>query len=204
MGRENPWLLVVLIGAIAWVANGWWVDYRAVRCGRPNPRGYPGTTPAGRAAVLLAAAGACLLLGAETWGEHALGLVHQQSRVSVLFGVYSLGAAFAEELIFRGYVVIENRGRAAFLAGVVGASLVFAALHPFLWEWTDAGLVLHSNTKAWFSTAMVFTNSLWFYAARFLPVNRTRSLLPCITAHATKNLGVFAVKYAQGFVSGWW
>lgn len=204
MGRENPWLLAALIGGIAWVANGWRDDYRAARRGQPKPHPYPGAVPAGRVALLVAVAGACLLLGAETWGEQALGLAHQQSRIAVLFGIYSLAAAFAEELVFRGYVVIGHRGRAAFLAGVVGASLLFAVLHPFLWEWTTDGLVLHSNTKAWFSTAMVFTDSLWFYAVRFLPANRTRSLLPCFAAHATKNLGVFAIKYAQGFVSGWW
>jgi hypothetical protein len=29
-------------------------------------------------------------------------------------------------------------------------------------------------------------------------------LLPCFVAHAAKNLGVFAIKYAEGFVGGWW
>jgi hypothetical protein len=38
---------------------------------------------------------------------------------------------------------------------------------------------------------------------RFLPLNPTRSLLPSIAAHAAKNMGVFAIKYAQGFVTGW-
>ena len=77
-------------------------------------------------------------------------------------------------------------------------------LHPFLWEWQQGGLVLHLGAKGWFSTAMIFAGSLWFYAVRFLPANPARSLLPCIAAHAAKNLGVFAIKYAQGFVSGWW
>ena len=68
----------------------------------------------------------------------------------------------------------------------------------------DGTLRLHFETKAWFSTMMIFTGSLWFYAVRFLPANRARSLLPCIAAHAAKNLGVFIIKYAQGYVSGWW
>ncbi|HVT72109.1 MAG TPA: CPBP family intramembrane glutamic endopeptidase [Lacunisphaera sp.] len=204
MGKENPWLLLALIAGISWVAKGWRDDYRAACAHRPNPRGYPGAVPTGRVAVLAGIAGAGLLLGVETWGEQALGIAARQARVSVLFGVYSLAAAFAEELVFRGYVVIENRGRVPFLAGVVGASLAFAALHPFLWEWTNGRWVVHADTKAWFSTAMVFTNSLWFYAVRYLPANRPRSLLPCFAAHATKNLGVFAIKYAQGFVTGWW
>ena len=35
-------------------------------------------------------------------------------------------------------------------------------------------------------------------------MNPTRSLLPCVAAHLAKNLGVVAVKYAQGFVGDWW
>ena len=49
-----------------------------------------------------------------------------------------------------------------------------------------------------------YPGSLWFYAVRFFPLNPTRSLLPCVAAHATKNLGVIALKYAQGFGDGWW
>jgi len=43
-------------------------------------------------------------------------------------------------------------------------------------------------------------------AAASLPpvLNPTRSLLPCIAAHAAKNAGVFVIKAAQGHVSGWW
>ena len=124
--------------------------------------------------------------------------------MTVLLGLYTLAAAFVEELIFRGYVVVENRGRTALVAGIVGASLVFALLHPFLWEWKDGALTMHFGPKAWFSTGAIFAGSLWFYAVRFLPGNPTRSLVPCIAAHAAKNLGVFVIKYAQGFVSGWW
>jgi membrane protease YdiL (CAAX protease family) len=140
----------------------------------------------------------------ETGGEYALGLTARQSHMTVLFGVYSLAAAFLEELIFRGYLVVENRGRAALLTGIVGASLAFALLHPFLWEWQEGHLALHGDGKAWFSTAMIFAGSLWFYAVRFLPANPTRSLLPCIAAHAAKNLGVWMIKYGQGFATGWW
>jgi len=50
----------------------------------------------------------------------------------------------------------------------------------------------------------VFAGSLWFYAVRFASWNPQRSLLPCFAAHAAKNLGVIAVKAAQGFVVGWW
>jgi hypothetical protein len=100
--------------------------------------------------------------------------------------------------------VVENRGRAALVAGVVAASVGFALLHPFLWSWEGGRLGFQGDAKAWFSTSAVFAGSLWFYAVRFLPMNPTRSLLPCFVAHLTKNLGVFAIKYAEGFVSGWW
>jgi membrane protease YdiL (CAAX protease family) len=84
--------------------------------------------------------------------------------MTALFGLYTLMAAFVEELVFRGYLVVENRGRTALLAGIVGASLGFALLHPFLWTWRDGALHLNGSGKAWFSTAAVFAGSLWFYA----------------------------------------
>jgi membrane protease YdiL (CAAX protease family) len=204
MGQDNPWLLVGLLVAGGVVAKWWRDDYLAARQGTPHPRAFPGATPASVRALLIAAAGALLLLAVETAGESALGLTAQQSSLTALFGLYTLMAAFVEELVFRGYLVVENRGRRALLAGIVGASLGFALLHPFLWTWRDGALHLNGGGKAWFSTAAVFAGSLWFYAVRFLPGNPARSLLPCVAAHVTKNLGVFAIKYAQGFVTGGW
>ncbi len=193
-----------MILASGLVAKWWWDDYRAARQGAPQPRAFPGATPASGRVLLIAVVGALGLLAVETAGEHALGLTAQQSRMTVLFGLYTLVAAFVEELIFRGYLVVENRGRAALVTGIVGASLGFALLHPFLWEWQEGAFQLKGDAKAWFSTAMVFAGSLWFYAVRFLPLNPTRSLLPCVAAHLAKNLGVLGIKYAEGFVSGWW
>jgi membrane protease YdiL (CAAX protease family) len=204
MAPDNPWLLAGMVLAGGVMAKWWHDDYRAARQGTPRPQAFPGATPAGSRALLIAAGGALVLLAAETAGEHALGLTAQQSQMTVLFGLYTLVAAFGEELIFRGYLVVENRGRTALIGGVIGASLGFALLHPFLWKWEDGTLSFHGDAKAWFSTAAVFAGSLWFYAVRFLPMNPTRSLLPCVAAHLAKNLGVFAIKYAQGFVSGWW
>jgi membrane protease YdiL (CAAX protease family) len=43
--------------------------------------------------------------------------------MTALFGLYTLMAAFAEELVFRGYLVVANRGRPALIFGIVGASL---------------------------------------------------------------------------------
>jgi len=109
-----------------------------------------------------------------------------------------------EEVLFRGYLVIEHRGRALLWAGAVGVSFLFALLHPFLWEWNGRGLTVHFSAKAWFSTAVLFLTSLWFYTVRFFRLNPQRSLLPCFVAHATRNLGVLVIKYVEGFVGGWW
>jgi membrane protease YdiL (CAAX protease family) len=204
MGQDQPLLLAGMIAVAGYMLKLWWNDLVAARRETPNPQAFPGAAPASGRVIALAVTGALLLLAVETGGEQALGLTTQQSRMTGLFALYTLAAAFVEELVFRGFIVVENRGRAALLAGIAGASLVFALLHPFLWEWKDGGLVLHADAKGWFSTAMIFAGSLWFYAVRFLPANRTRSLLPCIAAHAAKNLGVFFIKYAQGFVEGWW
>lgn len=204
MRQDNPLLLLGMTGLAVWLARLWWTDLRMAQAGRPNPRAFPGATPAGRGVLLVAVAGTLLLLAAETAGELALGYSAEQSKMTVLFGGYTLAAAFIEEVIFRGYLVVTHRGRAALVAGIAGASLVFALLHPFLWEWQDGALQIHATGKACFSTGAIFAGSLWFYALRFLPLNPTHSLAPCIVAHAVKNLGVFAIKYAQGFVVGWW
>lgn len=204
MGQDNPWLLALLTAGCAVLAHWWWTDYRASAGGAPRPQAFPGAAPASGRMVLLAVGGSLLLLAAETAGEVALGLAAQQSKVTVLFGLYTLAAAFGEELIFRGYLVVEGRGRRALVGGIIIASLGFTLLHPFLWEWRDGALHLQGSAKAWFSTGAIFTGSLWFYTVRFLPGNPQRSLLPCIAAHFVKNAGVFVIKYQQGFVAGWW
>ena len=204
MGQDNPLLLAGMIVAAGITLKWWGDDYRAARRGEPNARAFPGATPTGGLIMSVAVAGSLLLLAIETGGEYALGLTAQQSHMTALFALYSLAAAFVEELIFRGYLVVENSGRGLLLGSILGASLGFALLHPFLWEWKAGALILHPGAKAWFSTALIFAGSLWFYTVRFLPANPTRSLLPCIAAHVAKNLGVFAIKYAQGFVSDWW
>jgi membrane protease YdiL (CAAX protease family) len=181
------------------------IDYRAALAGKPNNNPIPGATPASMSAVAIAALGALFILAVETGGEHVFGLSAEQSKMTALLGLYSiLGAPVIEEVLFRGYLVIENRGRPLLWAGVMGVSLLFALLHPFLWEWKGDGLTAHFDAKASFSTAAILTGSLWFYTVRFFRLNPRRSLLPCFVAHATKNLGVLAIKYVQGFVGGWW
>jgi uncharacterized protein len=197
---KNPWVLLLMTGIGWYVAKLWWDDRR-----NPHPRALPGATAAPGRAIAIAIAGALVLLAIETVGEIKLGIADEQSKMTWLFALYSVAAApFLEELIFRGYIVIDGKGRGVLWAGIIGASLLFAALHPFLWKSDDAGFAFTFTTKGWFSTAIVFATSLWLYTARFAGWNPNSSLLPCFAAHAAKNAGVVAVKAATGFMGGWW
>ncbi len=201
---ENPVFIIFVAVIGGYVASMWYSDYRAQRTsGVPNPGGLPGATPASVRACALAAIGALIILAGETYGEIVLGISEEQSDITVLFGLYTLVAAFIEEIIFRGYVVIANKGRAVLVGSIVAGSALFALAHPFLWS-TDDGFHLTLTVKGWFSTAVVFLSSLWFYTVRFWPLNPERSLLPCFAAHFAKNLGVIAIKAAQGHVVGLW
>lgn len=202
--NDSPALYIPVAAAGLYMMHLWRMDYRAFATGQPNPNALPGATSCSLKSCVIAGIGALVILVAETLGEIHWGLSEQQSTITVLFGIYTLLAAFIEELIFRGFIVVENKGVFLRWAAVVGASLLFAALHPFLWARDDAGFQWTVTTKGWFSTAAVFVSSLWFYTMRFAGFNPKHSLLPAITAHAVKNLGVFIIKAAQGFVVGWW
>lgn len=201
--NDSPILALLMIAAGVYVTRIWVEDMRAAESGQPIRGGLPGAFWSNRRAITIAVAGALVILAAETWGEIALGLDQEQSEMTVLFGIYTLAAAIIEEILFRGFLVIEGRGKVLRGIGIVGASLLFAAFHPFLWEW-DEGLTWTFNAKGWFSTGAIFVGSLWFYYVRFMPANPKHSLLPCFAAHFTKNLGVFAIKGVQGFVVGLW
>jgi membrane protease YdiL (CAAX protease family) len=202
---NHPLLLVLMTVAGLYVGKLWRDDQRAARAGKPNPQALPGAAVAPARAVWIALAGALAILAAETVGENALGLAAQQSRMTWLFALYSVAAApLIEEIIFRGWLVIDGRGRAALWSGAFGASLIFSALHPFLWRWDDAGFAFMFSAKGWFSTAAVFATSLWLYVARLAKWNPSRSLLPCFAAHAAKNVGVVVVKLTAGFMGAAW
>jgi membrane protease YdiL (CAAX protease family) len=201
---EDPLMVAAMIAVAAVVLHLWWGDLRAHSGGAPHSRAFPGAVPCSRQSVLIAVAGALILLALETGGEVVLGIADQQKTVTVLWSAYTFMAAFVEELTFRGFLVVTSRGRSWLWASVVLFSVLFALCHPFLWTWEDGRLLLHFTAKGWFSTVTVFGCSLWFYTVRFFPMNPGGSLLPCIAAHLTKNLGVFALKAAGDFVSGWY
>lgn len=199
-----------MLGVGLYVANLWLGDFRARRSGAPHANALPGANSAPPRAIVIAAIGGLLIVTAETLGEKTLGIAGKQSSMTGLFAAYTLVAAVIEEIIFRGFIVIEKRGTRALWASIIVASLLFTAIHPFLWTWEGAmpwsggHLFWTADLKGWFSSAAVFVASLWFYFVRFARFNPEHSLLPCFAAHATKNLGVIVIKAAQGFLIGWW
>lgn len=201
---DNPLILLLMIGVSAYVTKLWFDDLKAARNGKPNERALPGAVDAPKAAYLLAAFGAILILAGETWGELALGLAEKQSKMTALFATYTLCAAFVEEIIFRGYIVPTTPRPLIRWAGVAAASLLFAALHPFLWDWKEGRILWKLDAKGWFSTATVFVTSLWFYIVRFARFNPSYSLGPCFAGHLAKNVGVIIIKGAQGYLVGWY
>jgi membrane protease YdiL (CAAX protease family) len=198
--NENPLMILAYVGIAAYMLYMYFGDLRAEESGNPNPKAMPGATVARLPVYLIGLAGALALLAIETGGEIALGIVAEQSEMIWYFVFASLGAGVVEEVFFRGFLVVENKGRAALIGSCVGFSLVFALIHGHFWS-TEEGFAWTFTTKAWFTTALLFANSLWFYALRFGPLNPTRSLFPCMVAHASSNLGVFVVKLSQGYVT---
>lgn len=183
----------------------WRKDLQSAGTPRAPAHPLPGATPAPPRAVIYAVAGALVLLVAETTGEYALGISEQQSRMTWLFALYSVAAApVIEELIFRGWLVVNGRGRIALWSSAIAVSAIFALLHPFLWQSGEEGFALTLTAKGWFSTAVAFVTSLWLYVARFAWWNPEQSLLPCFAAHAAKNAGVVVIKAASGYMAGLW
>lgn len=206
----NPIGVLVFCLVALWLARMW------IRDARENPQGggsLPGASSCPWRAVAVAVAGTLILLALEVWGEIRLGIADEQKDVSWLALPMFAAAAFTEEVIFRGYLVVERRGAPLRWASIVAFSLIFALIHDHLWsfEMPDdrsagtlaaffGGFSLHLSVKAFFSTGFIFAGALWFYFVRFFKWNPHASLLAPVAAHLAKNLVVFAVKLAQGHV----
>lgn len=209
---ESPLGILIAIGAALFFGRFWWQDFSDAKKGTPNPKALPGAVDCPRNFILIGAMGAVVLTVLETFGEIALHISGEQKNITVAFLGAMLAAALLEEIIFRGYIVIENHGRVMLIAGAVGASLLFALMHDFLWQlsrpedaaWWELwrGFSVNFTPKGFFSFGAVFITSLYFYALRFHPKNAAHSLLPCFAAHAARNIAVFAIKAAQGHVVG--
>jgi membrane protease YdiL (CAAX protease family) len=196
---ENPIVILLYLGVAIYVGRIYWADFRAGEAGESHPSALPGATRATAASFLIGLVGALAILGLETGGEIALGVVDEQSEMVWYFVFAIVAAGVIEEIIFRGYLVVESRGRALLVGSCLFFSLGFALIHAHLWSLED-GFAWTLTPKAIFTTSILFLNSLWFYAVRFGPWNPQRSLFPCMLAHAASNFGVFCVKWAQGYV----
>ncbi len=200
--NESPFMVLLYVGVAAYVGYIYWGDYQSNQASeQPDPQGMPGATSASLGLFVIGVIGALLILAAETGGEIALGIASEQSEMVWYFVFAILGAGIVEEIIFRGYLVVDNKGRAALIGSCVGFSLIFAIIHGHFWSNEEGEAFAWTfTTKAFFTTGILLVNSLWFYALRFGRWNKNRSLFPCMLAHAASNLGVFCVKWAQGFV----
>jgi hypothetical protein len=200
--NESPFMVLLYVGVAAYVGYMYWGDYQSNQASeQPDPRGMPGATSASWGLYGIGVIGALLILAAETGGEIALGIASEQSEMVWYFVFAILGAGIVEEVIFRGYLVVDNKGRAALIGSCVGFSLIFAIIHGHFWSNEEGQAFAWTfTTKAFFTTGILLANSLWFYALRFGQWNKNCSLFPCMLAHAASNFGVFAVKWAQGFV----
>lgn len=197
--NENPIMILLYVGIAAYVGNMYWGDYNAHQAGAPRGSAMPGATPMDWTVALVGVIGAWVILANETAGEILLGVSSEQTEMVWYYVFAIVAAGIVEEVIFRGFLVVENKGKAALIASCVGFSLLFAVIHPYLWSNED-GFELTLTAKGFLSTGILFVNSLWFYALRFGPWNKTRSIFPCMLAHAASNFGVFAVKFWQGYV----
>ena len=210
MFQDDPLFSIITFAIAAYLFYMWWGDFSFYKKnGAPRDKAFQGATSAPLRICLIGAMLAAVLLAIHVLTEDALGVSQEQSSVGI-FALFSwVGAAFVEELIFRGYLVVQKRGMAVLILSAVFFSFVFAAGHPFLWDY-QVPEGAHFWQGVWstnftlqpaMATLAIFECSLLFYFLRFAPTNPNRSLLPCIIAHLTYNVGVFAAKAFQGFVS---
>jgi hypothetical protein len=182
-------LLYCALGLFVLVA---WARERRKRVLTGEPEKFwPGTTHAPAGAYFIAAAGVILITIAEAAVEKRADLTALQEKIAPVFIFQMLGASVVEEMLFRGFVAPGEWFGRKLLALIVIGSLVFALIHNF-----DL-----SNAEGRVNAAFAFITSLWLYVVRFNPLNPDRSLLPCFMAHTVRNLAVFGIKWAQGFVS---
>ncbi len=202
---ESPWIsLLYVIIAVA-VLRMLYRDYQSFRAsGIVAANALPGATSVAYGLIVVGVVGSLLILGVEIAGEYALGLVGEQKTLPwyALFPI--LCAPVVEEIIFRGYLVVSNRGKTILWASILGFSLLFALIHGHLITFGEEGepwlLWKGDQVKGWFTTGILFTQSFWWYLLRFCRWNPHRSLLPCIAAHFAVNLGVLVTKGVQGYL----
>lgn len=177
MTSMNPVGVVLFVSVALWLAHMWRREAREFPQGGG---GLPGASACPARAICVAVAGTLILLALETWGEIRLGIADAQRDVSWLALPMFAAAAFTEEVIFRGYLVIERRGNAVKWASAIAFSLIFALLHDHLWNFempadTSAGTLAavcdgfstDFSAKAIFSTAFILRDRCGFISCDF-------------------------------------
>lgn len=206
---DSPLLTLLLFAGAVYLAKIWYDDVKAAKAGNPNPKALPGASTASMALILVGVLGAVILVGVETAGEIALGVSEEQSDIAAIFLLAMLGAGILEEVLFRGYLVVQSKGHTIRTLSIIGFSLLFALLHYQYYIDTattdeNTTITISLTAKSGWSLLILVLNSLWFYTLRFVRWNTTHSLLPCFAAHMASNAAVFVVKLAQGHVTSLW
>ena len=197
---DNAWLNLFYFTIAFLLLRTWNQDRKAYLSHNPNPKPLAGATGCSSSIIFVGVLGAFAILFFETFGEIAYKIDHQQNHLAWHSLLSLLAAAVVEELVFRGYFFINNRGRSVLLGSCFFASLLFALFHDHIWQWEEGKINFYFTEKAFFSTGFLFVNSLWFYFLRFCKWNPQQSLMPCFIAHASSNLGVYFIKLFQGFI----
>jgi membrane protease YdiL (CAAX protease family) len=192
---------ILSFAAAAVILYFWLADFRSWKAGKPFARALPGATSAPMRLVWLSAGVSVGIVVVESVGEYILGVTQAQSTVPAYYLIPMICAGLIEEVIFRGYLVIERKGRKVMIGSIIVFSIVFALIHGHLLAKGTGGIKLTLAPGPMWWTLILFVNSLWWYAVRFMPSNKDRSLLPCFAGHIASNLAVFAVKAAEGFVT---
>ncbi len=197
------------LGHLVYLALGlgvlffWSKEARGAAAGNePAPEPFwPGAVRCAWQPVALAGVGALLLTLVESGLEIHLGVEDEQSTIQASFLFAMMGAAVVEEVTFRGFAAPASLAGLRLLATVLAGSLVFMLLHGHIVTFADGGLRIHDDPKSLVSAGSAFAVSCWLYLCRFNPLNPSRSLAPALAGHAVRNLAVFGIKDAQGFVA---
>ena len=203
--NQNPITILLITGLTIYIAIYWWNDTKKSLLGQHEPSSLPGAYPTTAIALFIAIIGSLVILAIETCGELLLGIAEKQSTISWLFLLVMISVGFYEEILFRGYLVIENKGRRVLILSIFVFSALFALIHFHWIDWKGmkyGWFEFDISLESCYWTSILFVNSLWFYTVRFFVFNKTKSLLPSIAAHIVSNSGVFIVKLVQGHVIG--
>ena len=123
---ENP-IQVLLYGFLAvYVLHLYRTEYRKRTATAESDTNLPGATACAGSVYAYGVIGTLAILSLETGGEMALGIVAEQSQVYAYSVFAALAAGVIEEVIFRGYLVVDNRGRRLLWAGCCNVTALCA------------------------------------------------------------------------------